>query len=288
MMRTRNLLLATAVAVVALGSVAIAQQQSQQSVYDPKQLPETHGKVAQYSLTPRGDVDGVILDDGTEVFFTPRESAQLIFTVRPGDTVTVHGLKARVIPEVLAMSITNDATHQTVIASGPHAWEQPQRGPIEVSGSIKQLLHGPNGEVNGLLLDNGAQVRLPPPEAAKLGAMLQVGKPITVRGDGFSNVLGKLVMAREIGPDAQSLKKINVPFPGGPFERMMMMRGMGPHGAWGERGPIGRGPGAMQGPGGPVGQGGPGMPDGAPNGPAAPGQPAGPGDEPPPPPVPVQ
>ena len=33
--------------------------------YDPDQFPAIRGKVAQYSLTPRGEVDGLILDDGT-------------------------------------------------------------------------------------------------------------------------------------------------------------------------------------------------------------------------------
>jgi hypothetical protein len=33
---------------------------------DPDQFPAVHGKVAQYSLTPRGEVDGLILDDGTQ------------------------------------------------------------------------------------------------------------------------------------------------------------------------------------------------------------------------------
>ena len=32
---------------------------------DPDQFPAIQGKVSQYSLTPRGEVDGLILDDGT-------------------------------------------------------------------------------------------------------------------------------------------------------------------------------------------------------------------------------
>ena len=193
-----------------------------------------HGKVAQYTLSPRGEVDGLILDDGTEVVFSPHESGQLIYTVRPGDTVTIHGLKARVISEVLGMSITNDATHQTVIGGGPHGAEERGHAPLEVTGQIKQVLHGPQGEVNGVLLDDGTQVRLPPPEVTKLKDMLAPGKPLVVRGPAVSSVLGKLVMAREIGPDAKSLVKIDAPFPGGPMQRMM-------HAMKGRHGP---GPGA--------------------------------------------
>jgi hypothetical protein len=35
--------------------------------YDPQQLPGFRGQVQQLTLTPRGDIDGLILSDGTEV-----------------------------------------------------------------------------------------------------------------------------------------------------------------------------------------------------------------------------
>jgi len=54
------LLAATLIAAGASG-VALAQRGP---VYDPAQLPEVKGKVAQYLLTPRADVVGVILTDG--------------------------------------------------------------------------------------------------------------------------------------------------------------------------------------------------------------------------------
>ena len=46
--------------------------------YDPGQLPPIEGKVAEYSLTPRGDVDGLILADGTEVHLPPHLGTQLV------------------------------------------------------------------------------------------------------------------------------------------------------------------------------------------------------------------
>ena len=73
----------------------------------------------QYSLTPRGDVDGLILTDGTEVHLPPHLGTQLVFAVRPGDDVTIHGLRARAIPMVQAMSVSNDATGSTVTDNGP-------------------------------------------------------------------------------------------------------------------------------------------------------------------------
>jgi hypothetical protein len=54
-----------AATTLALGAVAYGQTTG--PVWDASQLPETKGIVKQYTLTPRGDVDGLILNDGTEV-----------------------------------------------------------------------------------------------------------------------------------------------------------------------------------------------------------------------------
>jgi len=215
-----------------LGGAAIAQQQT----YDPAQLPTIKGKVAQYTLTPRADVDGFILDDGTEVHVSPRLSTQLVFAVRPGDAVTIHGLRAKAVPMVAAMSVTNDATNATVVSSGERHEHGPAASPVDATGVVKAQLHGPQGELNGVLLGDGTMVRLPPPEAAKLGDKLAVGKTVYVRGEGVSNPLGKLVMARAIGTNATDATEIATPRPhGGPGG---MMRGM-MQGFHHEGGPMG-------------------------------------------------
>jgi hypothetical protein len=48
------------------------------STYDWSQLPAVSGTVAHYTLTPRGDVDGLVLTDGTEVSFPPHLSTELV------------------------------------------------------------------------------------------------------------------------------------------------------------------------------------------------------------------
>jgi hypothetical protein len=103
------------------------------ALWDPAQLPESRGTVKQYLLAPRGEVDGLILKDGTEVHVPRHLSAQVVFTVRPGDDVSIRGLKARGLPMVDAASITNMNTGKTVVDSGRDA-----RGPDEtVSGGSR-------------------------------------------------------------------------------------------------------------------------------------------------------
>src|ERR1700754_4937603 len=77
--------------LVAMGTAAHAQPLA---AYDPEQLPATEGRVAQYSLTPRGDVDGVILDDGTQIHLPPHLGSPIVQTIKPGDTITIRRLTA--------------------------------------------------------------------------------------------------------------------------------------------------------------------------------------------------
>jgi hypothetical protein len=178
--------------------------------FDPNQFPATQGTVAQYSLTPRGDVDGLILDDGTEVHLPPHLGAQLVFTVKPGDQVTIRGLKARGIPTIDAASITNDATHQTVTDNGPPGPGAAGRE-LQASGQIKAQLHGPRGDLNGVLLQDGTIVDLPPDQAQQIASQLAVGQPIYVTGDGSVSPLGKVIAARQIGPNQSQLTQIDNP-----------------------------------------------------------------------------
>jgi hypothetical protein len=214
-MTTRHALLTAAL----IASGAIIAQAQPAAPYDPSQLPAIEGKVAQYSLTPRGDVDGVILTDGTEVHMPPHLGTQLVFAVKPGDAVTIHGLRARAIPMVQAMSVTNDATGNTVTDNGPGGPPGPggPRQTLTAQGHIKAQLHGPEGDLNGVLLEDGTIVRLPPPEVQRLAADLMPGAPLYVQGDGFSGPLGWVIEATSIGPNQNQLAQIAAPPPGPRF-----------------------------------------------------------------------
>ena len=238
-MKFRYALLAATLIAAGAAGAAMAQKGP---VYDPAQLPEVKGKVAQYLLAPDGDVSGLILADGTEVHVGPHVSTQLVFAVKPGDAVTIHGLKAKAAPLVLAGSVTNDATGATVLSGphGPHA----AFAPIEATGRVKSQLHTPHGDVDGVLLDDGTIIHLPPPEAQKHAALLADGQTLFVRGFGYASPLGKAVVAKQIGADKDHLEAIagppgfgpghhghHGPF-GGPDEH-------GPFGGHGEHGPFG-------------------------------------------------
>ena len=176
------------------------------------------GTVARYTLTPRGDVDGLILADGTEVHFPPHLSTQLVYAVKPGDAVTMRGLKALGVPLVAAVSITNDGSRQSVIDNGPGFGRGP-KGPREavqptsVQGRVQRALHGPRGEVNGAMLDDGTILRLPPPEAERFAALLAPGQTIAAQGDGLVTPMGRVVEVQAIGPSPAQLAWVQRPGP---------------------------------------------------------------------------
>ena len=88
-----------------------------------------------------------------------------------------------VTPMVAAESVTNDATSVMVANMGPPS--PPKR--LEDEGRIKAQLHDRRGNLNGVLLEDGTIVRMPPPEAERLAANLAVGQPLYASGDGVAS-----------------------------------------------------------------------------------------------------
>jgi hypothetical protein len=210
-------LLGASLAATALGMGATAYAQTANPLWDAAQLPETRGIVKQYTLTPRGDVDGLILSDGTEVTLPPHMTSQIVFAVRPGDAVTIRGLKARALPLVEAASVTNFATGVSVVDNGPPGGPDRSASEQTISGRIATQLHGRRGEANGAVLDNGTILRMPPPDAERMQALIQPGQSVTVRGTVLKTALGTVIDANAIGTSPDQLTELAArPGPAGP------------------------------------------------------------------------
>ncbi len=223
----RNSLLAGSV-ILAWSASSFAQEALQPApvatgsapLYDPQQLPAYKGQVQLFTLTPRGDIDGLVLADGTEVKTPPHLSTEIAFAIKPGDSVTIHGLKAASLPLVAASSITDDASGKTVVDAGPGgprgkpaapgAADQAGSAATKLKGKIRMALHGARGEVNGALLDDGTVLRLPPPEAARLSTLLQAGQAVAIEGVTRTSPLGKLVELTAIGPSLDRMTPVEL------------------------------------------------------------------------------
>ncbi len=75
-------------------------------------------------------------------------------------------------------------------------------------------LHGAQGELNGVLLDDGIEVHLPAPEAARLAAWLVPDQTVYARGNGLAGPLGTSIAAQTIGPNPQQAVAVAAPPPG--------------------------------------------------------------------------
>lgn len=202
------------------------------AAYDPQQFPAIRGEIERLSLTAHGDVDGVILKDGTEVIMSPELSTQIAFSIKPGDRVTIHGLRAAALPLVHAVSVTDDVTHRTVTDSDgsapmtpPPAQPAPPprgaasltRGPgNETSGRVRMALHGPQGEVNGVLLDSGVILRFPPDQVGQLGSLIQPHAALVAEGTLATNTLGTVMEVRRLGAARDRLIAVGPSAPAGP------------------------------------------------------------------------
>jgi hypothetical protein len=200
-----------------LGAGVAVYAQPGNPVWDASQLPETKGTVKQYTLTPRGDVDGLILSDGTEIKLPPHLTAQIVYLVRAGDEVSVRGLKARALALVDGASVTNTATGATIVDNGPPGGPGRPGTETALTGKVAATLHGKRGEVNGAVLENGTVLRMPPPEAERLQSLLQQGQTVAVRGVVLSTPLGTVVDVRAIGSSPDQLTELTMRPPrGGP------------------------------------------------------------------------
>jgi hypothetical protein len=177
---------------------------------EPDYLPTTRGTLDRFLLNPHGDIDGLLLTDGTEIHTPPHLSSALARSLKPRGRLEVRGVAVRGADVIVAVAI-DPANGRRILDRGPtpgDAREKPHDDGSRWSyeGEIARLLHGPKGNVHGVLLDDGVIVRVPPHAAVELGRLLSVGKSIAVEGRWIDTPHGAVVHAEAIGPRADALK----------------------------------------------------------------------------------
>ena len=183
------------------------------------------GTVTRFTLTPRGDLDGLILGDGTQVHVPPHLSAELAAAVKPGDAVTVTGSRSPSGALFIAASVADIASNQTVTDRGPPAPglmppPPPPGVPVPgalntmVQGRVQRLLRGPAGDVDGALLDDGTVLRMPPHIAYQFATLLAPGRTVAAQGWGLNTAFGRVIDVQSVGPSLGQLREPFSPQPG--------------------------------------------------------------------------
>jgi hypothetical protein len=176
-------------------------------------------------LTPIGELDGLMLADGTEVHLPPHLTTQLASAVTVGDSVIVQGYRSPSVPLVVAASLTDTRSGQTVTDTGPPPGFRPPPPPpgmpapgaqqALVEGKVDRPLYGPAGDVNGALLDDGTIVRIGPGEAYQVASLLSAGQTLAVQGWRLTTAYGRVVDAQAVGPSSGQMTQVAPPLPPG-------------------------------------------------------------------------
>ena len=188
-------------------------------VLDPPSMekpPVADGVVDRYLLNPRGDVSGLLLRDGSQMHVTLRAAQDLTKAIQPGDHVRVHGRRASHSPLVKADVIINvtDGTSFTIPyrldLPMPPREERPTVTEMNAAGTIRVLLYDHLKDVvNGALLSDGTQVRLPPDVGEHFHSSLQQNMDVEVRGYGTATPYGSALEVIAIGRKGQPLTHID-------------------------------------------------------------------------------
>ncbi len=187
---------------------------------DPNHLPHVTSNVERFLLNPRGDADGMILVNGLEVHFPPHLSASVRAAIQPGHTVRVYGVRPRSATMISAVAIeTEDG--QRILDNGPGKPNEkkakdpqsPKHRDMEAEGLVQRALHGPKGEVRGVLLEDGTIVRVDPHGVDAIAGWLTEGQRLAVSGDGLVTELGTIIEARSIGPSKDTLRPVKAKKP---------------------------------------------------------------------------
>lgn len=179
--------------------------------------PIAEGAASRLLINVLGDVDGLLLDNGTIVTFPPHMGEQLAAAVKTGDRVVVKGYPE--FPgQIKGYVITNAGSQQTVmVLPKPPGGKVPAhlRGAglkeMNAQGEVRQVRRGGKGEINGVILADGTIVRFSRDASYQFMHLFKVGQGIVAHGYGTENPHGRAIEASALGPLGATPKPLYTP-----------------------------------------------------------------------------
>jgi hypothetical protein len=172
----------------------------------PQQSVVATGTVTRFVINPEGDVDGLLIGDGSLVHFPPHMSAQLVRAVHPGDPVRIAGFRDGA-GNVTGQQITNERTSQQVVSQplpvNALRVRPTLRGAglvkLSVKGTVARVTTAPRGEPDGVMLTNGTIIKIPPPAAQQFANLMRPDVVVVASGYGTRNQSGEALQATAFG-----------------------------------------------------------------------------------------
>ena len=175
---------------------------------------EVEGTVSQYLLNPRGEVDGLLLDDLTVIKFPPHLARELVQVIKPKERVRANGhLEAERLLKghVIANPLTGRAIREIKPTPPERAGAVGPLQPLSVAGTIRLVRRNPHGDTDGVVLADGTLLHFPPHAGRQFADLLREGQGITALGFGTVNDLGKTIAVAMLGRSAGPLALIEPP-----------------------------------------------------------------------------
>jgi hypothetical protein len=177
------------------------------------QLRTVEGRVDRMLINPYGEVNGLLLGDQIVVKFSSDLSTALIRMVVPGQSVRVFGrneghgmLKADVIVNVATGQVVVDSLLDAGRgAQLPSDLSASQLTQLSVQGRIEIVLTGPDGDANGVILNDGSIVQFP---SGALRIPLDRGSAFAASGLGTRNAYGTAIEAIQVGSTLSALRQL--------------------------------------------------------------------------------
>lgn len=177
----------------AIESFVTGQDVKKQGIENVKEETRSiSGRVKSFVKNGRGDVDGFELEDGVLVHFPPHLSTQVTQLVATGDRVQVAGrndtlpkgetvFRAEQI-EKGNVKIEIDEPRPPRGPRPPHGPRHEADEPMTASGTIREFQKNRHGDIDGFLLADGTEVKVPPHQGSELQAITKVGDEVKIDG----------------------------------------------------------------------------------------------------------
>ena len=188
---------------------------------DPDSLSPVESKIERFLFNPHGQADGMILANGQEAHFPPHMSQRVLASFKVGERVTVYGVKPRLADMIACIAIeTADGTRiddkgpPTKAKKKSHRSKPDDRNcefdtrAVEIADTVERTLHGPKGEVRGVLLKDGTIIRFPPPAAQVQPQLYKPGTTLVVRGAALQIGGTTVIEATELGRSKRTLRRV--------------------------------------------------------------------------------
>lgn len=144
--------------------------------------PETtvKGKVLQLIRNDRDDVDGLLLDNDVKVHFPPHIGREVVKLVKKGDNVRILGREEKRPKGETVFVATQIESQGTTIKVAPP--RPPQERPMTAKGTVRELITNRAGDVDGLRLEDGTEVKFPPHQGKELKTLVSKGDVVRIEG----------------------------------------------------------------------------------------------------------